>query len=955
MLLATIGMLGAIGTTLLLPWPLTLIIDYVILAEPFPVEVSFITDWFGTNPWVLIFILSLSIIVITFFNALLSYIHGYYFAVASERLTIDVRQRVFYHLQFLSLSYFKSSQAGDVIYRLTSDIQDLKMVLITGPWVLIRRTISVSAIIVVMVLLERRLALVAVAIIPIIFFYAIRFGSGVNKATKKKKKKESKVASVVSENITAMALVQAYGQEHVEKDRFDQQNVASVEAQVSAIRISKAFKRFTKILVAVGTAAVVYFGSLSVLAGVILPGTLVLFVSYLRKLYSPADKSAMTLIDMSRAMVSVDRILALIDNDLLVEDSPQAVTAPPFKGKVEFDNVTFAYNHGVDVIKNQSFVAPPGRTTALVGHSGAGKTTLLSLLMRFYEPQQGKIYFDGRNIADFTHKSLREQMTIVFQDAMLLNMTIRENIAYGHPQATEAEIIAAAKQANAHDFIVSLADGYNTIVEEGGENLSGGQRQRISIARAILRNTPILILDEPVTGLDAKAEAEVNEAFRQLAKGKTTYVIAHRFSTIRNADNILLLEEGKILEEGNHEWLMQSSPIYRELYKLQSGAQEANGQNGHNMTLSPLPESLIPPFTQPLPSSAGLAMQGVKLRLNSNCQPLVEYMSEHICDFALPEVRQPEIEVNVLWLDKDEYDPAVHHFPDLDQLDRIGKRLLADEQQLVWLDILSAKGLQMRFRLDGEKFCVDAIYHFKPSSSKPLETHDAYRYKKFFSLMKYFVYFPLAWYLEHFFDLYLLHASAVQLNGKAIIIAGVGGVGKTTTSMALLAQDGAQLISENLIFYDANHIYSCYEPIRADDGSVAMLGSLNGHLKSGRILSRVKEKNLFHVMRNQIVEQTQPSALFIPKFSSKAGVVSIDPDICVEQLLAINMQTREVNAYYWFAATLDLVWPKGDRSQLRTTQLIKLISKTEVYELNIDPTGGVEPVIEMILQHGQQK
>lgn len=373
-----------------------------------------------------------------------------------------------------------------------------------------------------------------------------------------------------------------------------------------------------------------------------------------------------------------------------------------------------------------------------------------------------------------------------------------------------------------------------------------------------------------------------------------------------------------------------------------------------NFEMTKLPNNRDDPFwSTPFSRSVSLEMQGVRIRVRSNCKELVSYVRDHVHGFAIPAATDHHIEVNVLWLEMDEYDPHVHRFAGLDRLGRIGKRVLGGQDQLVWLDLLAVKRLQLRFRLEDTKLIVDAIYHFDPSRKSP-EQRPMYKYKRFFSLTKYFVYFPVAWYLEHFRDIYLLHASAVALNGKAVIIAGVGGVGKTTTCVALLSQDGAKLISENLVFYDERQIYGCYEPIRADDDSLALIGETNGCLLSSRILPRVKDKNVFHVERGQLVEHVPAGSLFIPKFSTPAGVTPLDLDVCVDKLMSINTQTREVNDYYWFAATLGLLWPKADRATRRIAELTELLSQAGTYELNIDPEAGVGPVVDMILQHAER-
>lgn len=965
-LIVIFGILTATVTGLLAPWPLKLVLDYVLLGEPFPEQLAFINTLFGNDQLTLVTIFAFSVLLVTFLDALFSYIHTYYLAVATERIIADIRERVYTHLQSLSLAFHNDATSGDVVYRLTTDVKEMKELLVGIPWTTGKRLITVVTIIVIMLLLEWRLALLAVVVAPMIFVYASRFGQGIKKATRKRKKKESKVASIVSENIASMALVQAYGQQASEKSRFDQENKASAEAGVEAIKLSKIFKRITDLFVIAGTAAVVYFGSQAALSGAILPGTLVVFVSYLKKLYSPMDKTAVALITMAQLQASSDRVVELLQNESQIGEHEQSIPLPPdIEGRIEFDNVSFAYDGKNNVIKDLSFVAKQGETVALVGHSGAGKSTLLSLLLRFYEPNKGAIWLDDLNHSRFQHQSLRHHVTILFQKAILLRKTVRENILMGNPDASDEEVIAAAQKAQAHDFIMSLPKGYDTLIEEGGDNLSGGQRQRISIARAILRNSPILILDEPSTGLDARAEALVNEALAQLTAGRTTFVIAHRFQTIRNADKILVLDKGELVGNGTHAQLIKSNDSYRHFYELQFGEQSepedslpaeaapeaAPAEDKVEEAQPTAPVSTL--LDTPLPHAATVEMHNVGLQFNSNNPDLVAYMQEHAQGLIVPATVAPTIAINVLWLEKDEYDAERHQFGGLDSLNRIGKRILSSDDELVWLDTLLVKGLQLRFRLVEKELTMDAVYCFDPGR-KPESAWAAYRIKKYFSLMKYFVYFPMAWYLEHFYGLYMLHASAVKLNGTAVVIAGVGGVGKTTTCMALLEQEEALLVSENLIFYDGKQIYACYEPIRADDGSMALLGDTNGRFRRGKILPRVKDKNVFHLGRHQLVDEARASALFIPKFAGETAVSSLDPDICVEQLLSINTQTREVNAYYQFAAVLNLLWPKEHRAKRQILELTELVNKANVYELSINPKTGVEPVVDLIQKHAKK-
>jgi ABC-type multidrug transport system fused ATPase/permease subunit len=555
---------------LLLPWPLKLILDYVILQKPLPEKVVMLSRWFGEGQWLLP-ALVLAFILLRIIHSLVTYLHKVGLLSAAERIVTDIRERIFAHLQRLSLSFHESARSGSLVYRLTEDINDVKTVLVQLPDSVAHRLLMIFTHGGLMLAIEWRLAVVAFSVIPILYFFNQRIGSGVQTARRKKRSKESDIASMVSENLTAMALVQAYGREDLQQSRFESENRESLASGVTATRLAKMFKRTSEILIAVGTAGVVYYGGRLAWEGTILPGTLVLFASYLKNLYSPLDKFATMLLDVIKSQIAGERLMELAECDMIVQDAPNAVLAPPFQGRIEFRKVNFGYHNDVPVLKNLSFGVESGQTIALVGHSGAGKSTLISLLLRFYDPDKGVILIDGHDLREFKLESLRSQITVVMQEARLFNETVRDNIAFGKADVTEEEIVRAAKLAHAHDFILQMPEGYDTMICEGGENLSGGQQQRINIARAIIRNTPILILDEPVTALDAKAEANIQQALLELTRQKTTFIIAHKFSTISHAEKILLFEKGCLIAHGKHEELLQSSPDYRALYELQAG------------------------------------------------------------------------------------------------------------------------------------------------------------------------------------------------------------------------------------------------------------------------------------------------------------------------------------------------------------------------------------------------
>ena len=567
---AYLGLLLTVAFGLLVPWPMKLILDHVILKTPLPEKASFITNWFGSAPLTLLMILVLSFIVLHVIDSFVSYYFKVGMVMVSIKIRREIRERVFAHMQRLSMAFHESYRSGDLIFRMMSDLRELPTILLNVPQNFVYRIFTIGAHVGIMWIMSPQLALVAFSVIPLMYYFNRRIGTKVQRATKKKRNTESNIASIISENATGMALVQAYGREDLLQSRFADENRQSLESTLTATRLSKVFSRISDTLVAFGTCGVAYYGGSLALDGVITPGTLVLFVSYLKKLYSPLDKFSDMLLDLTRSQVTAERVLELVDCDLIVQDSPNAILAPAFRGRVEFRNVSFGYKKDVTVLKNLNFVVTPGETIALVGHSGAGKSTLTSLLLRFYDPQQGQILIDGSDLRDYQLKSLRAQLTVVMQNAKLLNKTVKENIAFGKIGATDDEIIHAAQLAQAHDFIMEMPEGYKTRILQGGENLSGGQKQRLNIARAVIRNSAIVILDEPATALDANAEVKIHAALEELTKGKTTFIIAHRFSTIAHADKILVLNEGQLVGFGTHDQLMQTCEPYRELYELQT-------------------------------------------------------------------------------------------------------------------------------------------------------------------------------------------------------------------------------------------------------------------------------------------------------------------------------------------------------------------------------------------------
>src|SRR5213078_783618 len=388
---------------------------------------------------------------------------------------------------------------------------------------------------------------------------------------------EGQVASRMSEVLSAIPLVQAFAREKHEEERFDAVTGETLVESIRIARLEAAATRSSSDLTALGTAAAVLFGALQVVNGRMLPGELVLVVAYLTNMYKPLKSLAKLSTDFSKAMASADRLSEVLDIEPEIQDRPDAIEAAPFRGEIVFRNVSFDYGDGRDVLRHVSFAVSPGQRLALVGASGAGKSTIVSLILRLYEAHEGVILIDGVDIRHYRRESLRRQIGLVLQQSILFGATIRENIAYGRPDADPEEIIAAARAANADEFIRELEDGYDAVIGERGATLSGGQRQRIAIARALIRNAPILILDEPMTGLDVESEAKVREALDRLMAGKTCLMITHDLQAVADADLVLVLDQARIVERGKHSELLATSSRYRQLYEMGTAPAEAVG------------------------------------------------------------------------------------------------------------------------------------------------------------------------------------------------------------------------------------------------------------------------------------------------------------------------------------------------------------------------------------------
>ncbi len=565
-LLAYLALFATMVMNLLKPWPLKVIFDYILLNKAMPSWIMSVSSMAAHDKLILLAISCASIVAIFLLEGLFTFTRKYFMAGAGERAMNDIRQEVFGHLQMLEQ---RADRSADLVVRLTSDIESLKLLLTEHVQTLVNYFFTFVGISITMFLMNWELTLSALAVAPPLYLLSLYFSAKVAELTREKRAKESEVASLLQETLTSKEVVQAFAQEEHEKKRFAEESEESLDAALERVRVSKGFGRTVEVIIAFGTALVVYLGARKALAGYITPGDLIVFISYLRDLYKPVGGLSELMIEFGTSLVCGERVAEILETKIKVADASDAIDAPLFRGEVVFDNVTFGYDSGEPVLQDLSFRAKPGEMVALIGSSGTGKSTVVNLLLRFYDPWKGRILIDGRDIRRYTLKSLREQISVVLQEPLLFHRTIRENIAYGKPEAHFEETVAAAKATQAHDFIVRLSDGYDTVLKEGGANLSGGQRQRIALARAILKNAPIFILDEPVTGLDSAIEAKLNETLDRIMKGKTCFTIAHRLSTIMRADLIMMIEEGRVVEQGTHEQLLSKSARYRQLYDLQ--------------------------------------------------------------------------------------------------------------------------------------------------------------------------------------------------------------------------------------------------------------------------------------------------------------------------------------------------------------------------------------------------
>ncbi len=513
-------------------------------------------------------LLPVVIILLYFFKGLFNYGQKYLMSWVEQRVVFDIRNRLYDHIQGLSLGFFNRTPTGVLVSHFTNDIGVMQGAVSGVLGDLIREPFTILFLVGVLFYRNLELAIISMLVLPFTTNFIVRFGRALRHYSRKAQEKLADISHHLHETIEGVRIVKAFGQESYEVERFVSQNRKFLSHILRSERVLALSGPVMEFIAGLGLAAVVWYGGYQVIKGVTTPGTFFFFFTALLMLYGPLRNLSRVNNTIQRALAATERVFRVLDQEPEVLDKPHSSPLPPIKKGVEFRDVFFRYEDEM-VLAGVSFKVKAGETVAIVGMSGAGKTTLVNLLPRFYESNSGCILIDGHDIRDVTVQSLRAQLGIVTQDTILFNDTVRNNIAYGKPGASISEIIQAAQAANAHNFIMAMPEGYDTIIGEKGVRLSGGEKQRIAIARALLRNPPILILDEATSSLDAESEVSVQEALAHLMRGRTTFVIAHRLSTVRGADRIVVLEGGKIVEEGRHEELLARGGIYRRLYELQ--------------------------------------------------------------------------------------------------------------------------------------------------------------------------------------------------------------------------------------------------------------------------------------------------------------------------------------------------------------------------------------------------
>ena len=553
------------------PWPLKVILDNVVGERKLPPWLDdFLRRFMASGGKMQIAAAAaIATILIALLGAAASYLANYYTTSVGQWVANDLRLRTYHHLQQLSLNYYNTHEMGTLLSTITADVQTIQNFASSSTLGILVDMFTIVAMLVIMFWLNWDFTMIAVGVTPFMLLMVSRFKKAVKKATREVRKQQSNVVAVVQQGLESMRVVKAFGRQDLEQEELSDVSKATVEAALKARRVKALLSPIVTVTVSLCTAFVLWRSSSLILKGIMTTGALTVFLSYLTKFFKPVQDLATMTNTIAQTAVGVERVRAILEANDVIEERGDAREPQPLKGEIKFENVAFAYNKDAPVLTDVNFEIKAGQMVGVVGPTGGGKSTIVSLIPRFYDPSAGKVSIDGVDIRDYKLHGLRNQIAYVLQETVLFRGTVAENIAYGRGSATRDEIVKAAKLANADEFIAKMPQGYDTMVGDRGDTLSGGQRQRIGIARALIRNNPILILDEPTAALDTESEQLVMEALERLMKGRTVITIAHRLSTIRNSDKIVVLKGGVVAEEGTHDELMAKSGVYAELYHIQ--------------------------------------------------------------------------------------------------------------------------------------------------------------------------------------------------------------------------------------------------------------------------------------------------------------------------------------------------------------------------------------------------
>lgn len=573
LVLLSLTMVVDIALNLARPWPLKLVIDNVLGHHKTPQVLASVLPG-STTPHGLLLWAAIGTVLVFVLGTASSTFYNYFSLRVGQRMVWDLASDLFAHLQKLSLLFHSRRALGDTLQRVTGDSYCVSTLVTDALIPAVQAVLMLGVMFVIMWQLEPTLTLVALGVLPFLVVVIRFLAEPIKNRARESRDYEGQLTSVVEQTLGAMPAVQAFTREHIEQQRFRRYANLTVVAYLRSTLAGIWFEWVSGIVTTLGTAAIIYLGADLALRGKLTVGTIIVFLSYLESLYDPLDSVASTAQTIQEAAAEADRVSEVLEIEPDVNDPPHATEAV-VDGPIRYEHVSFGYQPGRKVLDDVSFDVQPGEVVAIVGQTGAGKTTLANLLVRFYDPWEGRITIGGTDIKDFKYRSLRRQIAMVLQDPFIFPISISENIAYGRPDASDQEVIAAARAASAHEFIERLPEGYDTVVGERGATLSGGEKQRLSIARAFLKDAPILILDEPTSALDAHTESQLLEALERLMQGRITFIIAHRLSTTRSATQILVLHRGRIAECGTHEQLVELDGRYADLYRRQTYVREA--------------------------------------------------------------------------------------------------------------------------------------------------------------------------------------------------------------------------------------------------------------------------------------------------------------------------------------------------------------------------------------------